>query len=246
MVKSEICVESYEGAKIASDLAYTSVEINSALDLGGLTPTLGLIRQIAPLKIEKNCMLRPRAGGFCYTESEYATMLADLDILLQADIDGVVFGFLNSDFLIDKQRTAQVVNLIHQTQKKAIFHRAFDNAANAEEAIQTLIELKVDRLLTSGQAQTALAGASLLAKLQDKYGAKIEIVAGAGVKASNACELLAKTKVHYLHASCKSLALDKTTTRNVSYAVYKEQPNSYICTDYANALALKEAIMQFN
>lgn len=247
MIKSEICVESYAGAKIASELAYTSVEINAALDLGGLTPSFGLVRLIADnLQIEKNCMLRPRAGGFFYTESEYASMLADLHIFCKENIDGIVFGFLTEDFEVDEKRTKEFVELIHQAGKKAIFHRAFDNTKDAAAAIKTLIALKVDRLLTSGQSETALQGADLLASLQAKYGKQIEIVAGAGVKASNAKSLLEKTHVQYLHASCKSTKSDPTSNLHVSYAVYPNAPTSYICTDYQLAKELKAVIASFD
>lgn len=245
MIKSEICIESYAGAKIAANLGYTSVEVNAALNLGGLTPSLGLVRQLAQLNIEKNCMLRPRAGGFCYTESEYTTMLADLEILLREKIDGVVFGFLTEEFLVDKDRTKQVVDIIHQANKKAIFHRAFDNTADAELAIQTLIDLGVDRLLTSGQKETALEGASLLAKLQAKYGRRIEIVAGAGIKAANVLDLIKRTKLNYIHASCKTFSEDITSVHNVSYAVDSERASAYISTGYEQALALKEAVISY-
>lgn len=245
MIKSEICIESYAGAKIAANLAYTSVEVNAALDLGGLTPSLGLVKQLKNLAIEKNCMIRPRAGGFCYTEDEYKTMLADLELLLNMEIDGIVFGFLTDNFTVDSERTKQFVNKIHQANKKAIFHRAFDNTKEPEQAIQTLINLKVDRLLTSGQAETALEGATLLAKLQKQYGQQIELVAGAGVQATNANTLLKLTGIKYLHASCKNLAEDITAVRNVSYAVTKSKPLGYICTDYVKAEALKKAIINY-
>lgn len=244
MIKSEICIESYAGAQIAANLAYTSVEVNAALDLGGLTPSLGLVKQLENLPIEKNCMIRPRAGGFCYSEDEYNTMLSDLDILRNMEIEGIVFGFLTSNFCIDIKRTREFVSIIHQANKKAIFHRAFDNTKDPEEAIQTLINLKVDRLLTSGQAETALEGATLLAKLQKKYGQQIELVAGAGISSGNVIDLLERTKINYIHASCKTFGEDVTAVNNVSYAVSSERESAYISTGYAQALALKKAIIK--
>lgn len=245
-IKTEICIDSYAGAKIAADLGYTSVEINSALDLGGLTPSLGLVREICNnLKIEKNCMLRPRGGGFCYTASEYETMLDDLDILCQEKIDGIVFGFLTADYHVDIARTTEMITRIHQAGLKAIFHRAFDNTIDPKQAIETLIQLRADRLLTSGQAGTAIEGADLLAKLQAEYGQEIELVAGAGVKAKNALQLLQKTKVNYIHSSCRVQATDVTSKLNVSYAIYKDYPTNYLCTDYASAEALRAVVADY-
>lgn len=245
MIKSEICIESYAGAKIAANLTYTSIEVNAALDLGGLTPSLGLVQQLKNLAIEKNCMIRPRAGGFCYTEDEYKTMLADLELLLNMEIDGIVFGFLTTNFTVDIERTKQFVNMIHQANKKAIFHRAFDNTKDPEQAIQTLINLKVDRLLTSGQAETALAGANLLSELQKKYGQQIELVAGAGITSANVLDLLKRTKLNYIHASCKTLSEDITAVNNVSYAVHSERASSYISTGYEQAATLKKAVINY-
>lgn len=157
-------------------------------------------------------MVRPRGAGFCYTEAEAEQMFAEAEELLEAGSDGLAFGFLTGDRRIDRDRTARMVELIHGFGKEAVFHRAFDCAGDPYEAMETLIGLRVDRVLTSGQEEKAVQGAYLLGKLQAKYGDRIQILAGSGVNAANAGDLMERTGLTQVHSSCKGWRRDETTT----------------------------------
>lgn len=219
-MKLELCVENIQAAKEAQKNKFDSIEINSALHLGGLTPSMGLIKELTKLKdLEKNVMIRPRSGGFVYSEDEYKLMLSDLKEIIDLDIEGIVFGFLNEDLTIDMERTKEFVDIIHEAGKIAIFHRAIDNCLDYEEAIKQLIDLNVDRILTSGQRERAIEAKYILAKIQALYGDKIEIVVGAGVGPDNIIDLLDLTEVVYYHASAREKALDMSSAINVDYSL---------------------------
>ncbi|WP_276618047.1 copper homeostasis protein CutC, partial [Sharpea azabuensis] len=138
---------------------------------------------------------------------------------LENGADGIAFGFLTKEFLVDKERTSEFVKLIHSYQKEAVFHRAFDITPNLEESIQTLISLHVDRVLTSGGEVNAIAGKDTIKSLEEHFGSQIEILAGCGINANNALEFKNYTHVKQIHSSCKSYQHDPTTfNTKVSYA----------------------------
>ena len=173
-------------------------------------------------------MDRPRAAGFCYDEVETETMFEDAKILLENGADGISFGFLNSDATINVTETKKMVELIHQYQKEAVFHRAFDCVDDPMHAIKQLIDCGVDRILTSGLQPTAMQGASVLEKLQSAFGDQIELLAGSGINANNIRALKEQTGLHQFHGSCKEWCKDPTTTvGNVSYAYHES--DDYDC-----------------
>jgi len=218
----EICCGSLEDAKAAQAGGADRIELNSALYLGGLTPSLASL-----LMAKENCtipivaMIRPRGGGFCYSEDEFQVMLRDAAILMQNGADGIVFGFLNPDGTLCIDRTKQMVDLIHSHDKEAVFHRAIDCAEDIDGGIEELIRLKVNRVLTSGGRNTAWEGREVIARLQKNYGKQIEILPGAGLRKENALDFLAATKTTQLHSSCKGYHTDPTAKgKQVTYAYH--------------------------
>ena len=225
----EVCAGSVQDCINAQLGGADRVELNSALHLGGLTPSLAmlkLVREKTSLKVI--CMDRPRAAGFCYDDVEIETMFEDAKILLENGADGISFGFLNSDATINVTETKKMVELIHQYQKEAVFHRAFDCVDDPMHAIKQLIDCGVDRILTSGLQPTALQGSSVIAKLQSEFGNQIELLAGSGINANNIRALKEQTGLHQFHGSCKEWCKDPTTTvGNVSYAYHES--DDYDC-----------------
>lgn len=208
----EVCCGSFEDAISANKGGAKRVELNSALALGGLTPStasLSLTKQY--LDMEVVAMVRPRAGGFCYSSAEYTQMLTETGELIEAGADGIAFGFLNADRGIDRARTKEFVELIHSYDREAVFHRAFDCTCNVDEGIQTLIALGVDRILTSGLEKTAEEGIGKLAYLQKTYGSQIQILAGCGVNIQNLKRIKEVTHIQQFHSSCKGWKEDATT-----------------------------------
>ncbi|MCI8602343.1 MAG: copper homeostasis protein CutC [Oscillospiraceae bacterium] len=216
----EICCGSFDDACAASAGGASRIELNSALFLGGLTPSLGTLAAVkAHLSLKVVAMVRPRGAGFCYTPGEMEVMEADGRLLMQNGADGLVFGFLDEGFEVDAEKTRRFAELAHAFGGEAVFHRAFDCVKDPDKAVETLISLGVDRVLTSGLADTAPEGAELLAALQRRYGGQIELLAGSGVTPENAPALMEKTGIMQLHSSCKDWRRDPTTAgEQVSYS----------------------------
>lgn len=225
----EVCAGSVQDCINAQLGGADRVELNSALHLGGLTPSLAMLKLVKEkTSLKVICMDRPRAAGFCYDDVEIETMFEDAKILLENGTDGISFGFLNSDATINVTETKKMVELIHQYQKEAVFHRAFDCVDDPMHAIKQLIDCGVDRILTSGLQPTAMQGASVLEKLQSEFGNQIELLAGSGINANNIRALKEQTGLHQFHGSCKEWCKDPTTTvGNVSYAYHES--DDYDC-----------------
>jgi len=225
----EVCAGSVQDCINAQLGGADRVELNSALHLGGLTPSLAMLKLVKEkTSLKVICMDRPRAAGFCYDDVEIETMFEDAKILLENGADGISFGFLNSDATINVTETKKMVELIHQYQKEAVFHRAFDCVDDPMHAIKQLIDCGVDRILTSGLQPTAMQGASVLEKLQSEFGNQIELLAGSGINANNIRTLKEQTGIHQFHGSCKEWCKDPTTTvGNVSYAYHES--DDYDC-----------------
>jgi hypothetical protein len=225
----EVCAGSVQDCINAQLGGADRVELNSALHLGGLTPSLAMLKLVKEkTSLKVICMDRPRAAGFCYDDVEIETMFEDAKILLENGADGISFGFLNSDATINVTETKKMVELIHQYQKEAVFHRAFDCVDDPMHAIKQLIDCGVDRILTSGLQPTAMQGASVLEKLQSEFGDQIELLAGSGINANNIRALKEQTGLHQFHGSCKEWCKDPTTTvGNVSYAYHES--DDYDC-----------------
>lgn len=224
MAISEICCGSYEDALIAHEAHADRIELNCALEVGGLTPslaTLQLTKRNTTLRVI--AMVRPRGAGFIYTPMEKAVMMQEAKQLLENGADGLAFGYLNNNLTIDAMATKNMVDLIHSYGKEAVFHKAFDQVKDPFAAIEVLIECGVDRVLTSGLQNTAIEGIELLAQLQQRYGSRIGFLAGGGVNDKNSEVLIKQAHITELHSSCKELIEDVSTVGNVSYAMLSDE-----------------------
>ncbi len=237
MIKLEVCSGGYEDSLIASQAHATRVELNQALYLGGLTPSMGsylLTKENTNLEII--VMLRPRGSGFVYSEAEIQTMFKDAELFLENDCDGIAFGFLTPNHEVDEQLTKQMVNLIHQYGKTAVFHRAFDVCIDYHQSIKTLIACGVDRILTSGLAPNAILGKDIIHNLIKEYGNQIEILPGCGINDQNVNELI-NNDITQIHASCKTYKQDHSATYNqVSYAYIDDDAYEVVSSDNVKAL----------
>ena len=224
----EVCTGGYTDCMAAAKGGAQRVELNSALSVGGLTPSTAVLKRVKrETDLKVICMVRPRAAGFCYDETEFSIMMDEAKELLDAGADGIAFGFLHEDAAIHLPYTKAMIKLIHQYGKEAVFHRAFDVVKDPVKAMEQLIECGVDRLLTSGQQAAAMEGAALIRTLQQRYGDQIEILAGSGVNEGNVKTLLEMTGICQVHSSCKAYQKDPTTKQHaVSYS-YLPSPHEY-------------------
>ncbi len=235
-MKIEICTGSYLDGLNAYKGKAKRIELNSALHLGGLTPTIAslkLLKQDTDLEII--CMVRPRAGGFNYTDNEFRQMCLEAKLLLENGADGIAFGILNNEFQID-DRNIELFKLVKSYNKQAVFHRAFDQTYNPYLSIEKLIELGFDRVLTSGQKKTALEGKELIKDLELKYGNKIEILAGSGINDTNAKEFVEYTNIKQIHSSCKDYLTDNTANKNVSFDYLNDNKYEIVSTQKVKEL----------
>ena len=218
----EICCGSFYDALQAAEGGAKRIELNSALMLGGLTPstaTLKLVKQNIP-DLKVITMVRPRGAGFCYSKEEFQVMEAECLELLEAGADGIAFGCLKADGNLDVEKNNRLLSLIKMYNKEAVFHRAFDIVSDPFKTMEALIETGVDRVLTSGLQDKAMEGAALIKRLQERYGNQIEILAGSGINVSNARKLMDETGIWQVHSSCKDWITDPTTKANgVSYSI---------------------------
>jgi copper homeostasis protein len=207
----EICCGSIDDAIQSEKGGADRVELCSALFLGGLTPSIGTIKEAKlRLKIPVMVMVRPRGGGFCYTEAEMATMERDAEAAIDSGADGVVFGALQPDGKIDVRRTNRLRHLIGNRQ--AVFHRAFDVTPDPLKALEQLVDLGITRILTSGQKDTVPEGAELIAKLIERAGKRIEILpGGSGLRPFNMLGIVEMTGCRQVHMTAWSAVRDSST-----------------------------------
>lgn len=198
----EICAGSVESAIAARDGGAQRIELCAALEVGGVTPSAGLIAEARKIEgLILNVIIRPRGGDFLYNDYEVACMEEDIRTCKRLGADGVVIGALTADGNID---IATCKRLIDAAEGMSItFHRAFDMCCDAHKALEELISLGCNRVLTSGQAPTAEAGITLLKKLVVQANERIIIMPGCGVNSNNAARILSETGTYEIHASAR-------------------------------------------
>ena len=198
----EICAGSVESAIAARDGGAQRIELCAALEVGGVTPSAGLIAQARKVEgLVLNVIIRPRGGDFLYNEYEAACMEQDIHTCRQLGVDGVVIGALTAEGDID---TALCKRLIAAADGMSVtFHRAFDMCRDPRKALEELISIGCDRVLTSGQEATAMAGVPLLKELVEQADGRIIIMPGCGVNSANAATILQVTGATEIHASAR-------------------------------------------
>lgn len=199
----EVCIDNIESLHYAQQGGATRIELCSSLALGGLTPSMGFMRQAARLStVPVYAMIRPRQGDFLFSDDEVEIMLADIHTAKQADLQGVVVGVLSAQGQVDSDVLRSVMK---EAQGLGVtFHRAIDQCVDPMAALDCIMSAGCERVLTSGMQANALAGAGMLAKMVNYCGDNLSIMAGAGVTAENVADIIQKSKVKEVHLSGKS------------------------------------------
>ncbi len=207
----EICTDSLEGAIAADKFSAKRIELCSSLSLGGLTPSYGLIeRCVQRSNIEVHVIIRHKEGGFNYTSSDVKIMRSDIEQAKKAGASGVVFGILNDSFEVSDSNK-ELVDLAKKLKLEITFHRAFDFVINYKIAIEKIVAMGFDRLLTSGLSQTAEEGLDIITDLQNNYGSQIQIMAGSGINFNNALKI-AKSGINNIHFTARKIS-DKEASK---------------------------------
>ena len=198
-ITAEICIDSIAGVIAAKEAGAARVELCSALLEGGLTPSYGTAARAmdAAGSVGVQAMIRPRGGDFLYSGEEFAAMMADIVALKPLGVHGFVFGLLDADGHVDKARAAELIALCRPA--SVTFHRAFDMAADPVAALDALIDLGIDRLLTSGQSPSVLEGAPLIRELIRRGEGRIIVMPGGDITARNVARIVRETGASEIH-----------------------------------------------
>ena len=212
--KIEICANSVESAVKAQQAGAYRVELCAGIPEGGTTPSFGEIRMARQLlnQTKLHVIIRPRGGDFLYSPLEQEIMLHDIKVSRQLGADGVVFGCLTAEGKVDMPLMKKLMNAVGDM--SVTFHRAFDMCSNPKEALENLIELGIDRILTSGQEATAEKGIPLLKELVAQADGRIIIMPGCGVNAGNIRKIAEETGASEFHFSGRSTVESSMIFRN--------------------------------
>lgn len=213
----EVCCGSADDVIQAHRAGAHRVELNSNLFHGGLTPTVGSLlvaKRETGMKIMT--MVRPREGGFCYTDAEFATAVEDAGQLLANGTDGLVFGFLHQDGTLDLERTKILARLAQDAGKETVFHRAIDVVPDWKQTLDALIDLGITRVLTSGQEPDVSFGTQTVREMIQYAAGRIQILPGAGITARNMDRIISETGCDQIHLAAHKPQYDTSVNNNRS------------------------------
>ncbi|WP_295771557.1 copper homeostasis protein CutC [uncultured Mucilaginibacter sp.] len=214
MIKIEICAGSVNSALIAQQGGAYRVELCDNLKEGGTTPSYAQIAMARKLlNIKLYVIIRPRGGDFLYSDLEFEIMREDIKCCQEIGCDGVVFGLLKSDGHIDIKRCLKLKEAAGNM--GLTFHRAFDRCKDPLAALEDIIDLGFERILTSGLEEDALTGARLISNLVKQAKGRISIMPGAGVRTSNLAQLIQLTGANEFHSTAKGFIESKMLFRDV-------------------------------
>jgi copper homeostasis protein len=218
------------------------IELCSNLGEGGTTPSYGTIYQCREkFSVSLYPIIRPRGGDFLYTDDEYDIMLHDTKLCKQLGCDGIVVGILNADGTIDMKRTAALIDIAYPM--GATFHRAFDRCRDPFEALEQLVQIGCERILTSGQQPTAPEGIDLIAQLNQKADHRLVVMPGSGVRKENIKMLAEKTGCTEFHSSLRGKKKGQMQFIHPAFAT-SEESYSNNSIDRAEVNALRDALFQ--
>lgn len=196
----EIACFNLESCTIAQDAGADRIEFCADYSLGGITPNHNdILKAKQMLNVPLHVIIRPRGGDFNYSQHEIELMKKDIEFCKTNNIDGVVFGILNSDNTINTSANKELVELAKPM--SVTFHRAIDECVDLEKALEQIIELGFHKVLTSGGKQNALEGIDKLKESQEKFGEKITIIPGGGIRSNNIEKISLETKCHQFHSA---------------------------------------------
>jgi len=242
----EVCIDSVEGAVAAQQGGAQRVELCADLLEGGITPSAGTIQLARQrIDIDLNVIIRPRGGDFCYTPLEFEVMKLDIQAAKAAGADGVVIGILNPDGTVDRERTGELVALARPM--SVTFHRAFDMARDPYAALETLIELGVDRVLTTGQESSALEGLALISDLVRVAGERIIIMPGGPSERNfrKIVETSGAREVHFLAPATRESPMTYRNPRCFMGGELRPPEYSLMVTDPERVRAMVQAAQEF-
>ncbi len=221
----EICAFNLGSCITAQQSGAHRIELCDNPYEGGTTPSYGLIQSaVELLHIDVYPIIRPRGGDFLYSDEAYGVMKKDVKLCKELGCSGVAIGMLNSNGTVDKKRMAALVKLAYPM--GVTFHRAFDRASNAFEALEDIIETGCERILTSGRHSTIMEGLQLTKELVERADERIVIMPGSGLRSDNVKEIALQTGAVEFHTTAKKIIGSEMTFIN---ADLKEELEQVVC-----------------
>ena len=226
----EVSIEGVDGLLVAQENGADRVELCASVLEGGITPSIGMVREaLRRARIPVFVIVRPRGGDFLYSEAEFESMRQDVMALKDLGVPGVVTGCLTAGGEVDEQRTAELLRLARPM--SFTFHRAFDMVRDPVQALEGLIKLGVDRLLTSGQRGTAVEGLANLKHLGLVANGRIIVMPCGSIRAANVGQVCRETGLWELHFAAHKTESSAMTYRNPQVAMgLTEQDHEYVKT----------------
>jgi copper homeostasis protein len=234
MINLEVCANTLTSALAAQEGGAIRVELCDNLGEGGTTPSYGQIKLARKLlNIRLYVLIRPREGDFLYSDIEFEIIKADVQNCIDLGCDGIVIGILNADGGIDKARCAQLVQMATKAGLGVTFHRAFDLCNDMNKALEEIIEMGCERILTSGGKSTAMEGANVIAHLIERAAGRIIIMPGSGVDEHTVADLVHFTKANEVHSSARNPVKSKMQYHNDHIILSRDMldENSILMTD---------------
>lgn len=199
MVKVELCSATLEAVLLAKTLQLDRIELCQNLEQGGLTPSFGMIKYALELGLETHVLIRPRAGGFCYSEEELKVIYKDIICCKQLGVHGIVIGILKNNFEIDEDVLKNIKSI--SGDMSLTFHRAFDETIDWKRSMDILIKHKFNRILTSGFCLNVEIGFTVLKEMITYSANKIEVMPGGGISSSNVKRIIEELNPNGIHFS---------------------------------------------
>jgi copper homeostasis protein len=210
-MKIELCVSSKNGIDLASKYKVDRIELCQNLEIGGTTPSPSLVKYAVSRRLETHVLIRPRMGGFVYSDNDIEMMCGNIEFYASMGVKGFVFGCLDEERNVNKD---QVKTLVACAPKcEFTFHRAFDDLVDWRNGIEDLSKLGVSRLLTSGLAASVDVGMNNFTIIKELSKGKVEMMIGGGVTARNIPEIIKKTCPDAIHFSATSIAVDTVESK---------------------------------
>jgi copper homeostasis protein len=199
MMKIELCAASLAAIRLARELNFDRIELCQNLEQGGITPSFGMIEYAISHGVETHVLIRPRPGGFYYSEDEQEIMLLEIVNCKQMGANGIVIGALTETGEIDEDF---LIKAMHQANGMEVtFHRAFDDSYDWKKSMNVLINHGVQRILTAGLARNVELGRPVLSQMIKFSAGRIELMIGGGISAANAPKLVLELKPNAIHFS---------------------------------------------
>ena len=246
MINLEVCANTLTSALAAQEGGAIRVELCDNLGEGGTTPSYGQIKLARKmLHIKLYVLIRPREGDFLYSDTEFEIMKADVQNCIDIGCDGVVIGILNPDGSIDAKRCSELVKMATDKGLGVTFHRAFDMCNDMDKALEEIITLGCERILTSGGRSTAIEGVNMIAHLIKKAAGRIIIMPGSGVSESTVADLIQYTKAKEIHSSARGPVKSQMQYHNDHIILTREHLDEYSIL-MTNSNKVKEIIRLAN